>query len=362
MDVYGNRELIYEGSNQIFHAIPLRPRPRRAGCRRTDGAARPHGAVPSTGGRDLQRERVPRCAGRTPRHGAVSAHPQYRPQDVHLLAQTPVHLNRPVVSAVQSEGVKRILGTVPVEADGSVSLLPPPAWRCISSCSTNGIGPADHARSFVNIMPGESRGCLGCHELHSKAPGFEPRPALNARPARSRHRRRGRPIQRVTPVTCVRCSTGIARPAMKATAKAARCSFDRAPQHARFHRALPDPDRPAFVGRAVRRQNPPPAGHFASQLMVEAYSTTDPEAYKTPKPMTALSYKGASSDRIQRRPSRGGGRFRRLQRLIARVDAMCPTGEEEVRAIPDPDFQGIDWLACARASPPRRRLSAGSID
>lgn len=81
--------------------------------------------------------------------------------------------------------------------------------------------------------------------------------------------------------------------------------------------------------------------------MVEAYSTTDPEAYKTPKPMTALSYKsrlieiassgdhhGVEVDSVS------------LQRLIAWVDAMCPyQGEEEVRAIPDPDFQGIDWLA-----------------
>ena len=34
------------------------------------------------------------------------------------------------------------------------------------------------------------------------------------------------------------------------------------------------------------------------------------------------------------------------QRLIAWVDAMCPyLGDEEVRQIPDPVFQGVDWLA-----------------
>ena len=32
----------------------------------------------------------------------------------------------PVVSAVQSEGVKRVLGTVPIEADGSVAFHAPP--------------------------------------------------------------------------------------------------------------------------------------------------------------------------------------------------------------------------------------------
>jgi hypothetical protein len=33
-------------------------------------------------------------------------------------------------------------------------------------------------------------------------------------------------------------------------------------------------------------------------------------------------------------------------RLIAWVDTMCPfLGEDEVRQIPDPEFQGVDWLA-----------------
>jgi hypothetical protein len=35
-----------------------------------------------------------------------------------------------------------------------------------------------------------------------------------------------------------------------------------------------------------------------------------------------------------------------LQRIITWIDAMCPyRGEEEIHAIPDPEFQGIDWLA-----------------
>jgi hypothetical protein len=35
-----------------------------------------------------------------------------------------------------------------------------------------------------------------------------------------------------------------------------------------------------------------------------------------------------------------------LQRLIVWVDAMCPyQGDEELRAEPDPVFQGVDWLA-----------------
>ncbi len=35
-----------------------------------------------------------------------------------------------------------------------------------------------------------------------------------------------------------------------------------------------------------------------------------------------------------------------LLRLILWVDTMCPyRGDEEIREIPDPEFQGVDWLA-----------------
>jgi len=35
-----------------------------------------------------------------------------------------------------------------------------------------------------------------------------------------------------------------------------------------------------------------------------------------------------------------------LQRLIAWVDAMCPyQGDEELRQLDDPVFQGVDWLS-----------------
>ena len=45
MDVDGNRELIYEGANNVFHAMPLKPRAEAAGHRRPRGLARPQGAA-----------------------------------------------------------------------------------------------------------------------------------------------------------------------------------------------------------------------------------------------------------------------------------------------------------------------------
>jgi len=93
--------------------------------------------------------------------------------------------------------------------------------------------------------------------------------------------------------------------------------------------------------------NPPPGFGIADTLMVEGYLTTDPKAYQTPTPLKRLSYTsrlvsiassgkhhGVKVDEVSR------------QRLIAWVDAMCPYfGLEEIRQLPDPVFQGVDWLA-----------------
>ena len=82
-------------------------------------------------------------------------------------------------------------------------------------------------------------------------------------------------------------------------------------------------------------------------LHVEGYHQRDPAGYATPPPMTALSYKS----RLVEIAASGKHNDVKvdpvsLRRLIVWVDAMCPyRGAEEVRAIADPQFQGVDWLS-----------------
>ena len=105
--------------------------------------------------------------------------------------------------------------------------------------------------------------------------------------------------------------------------------------------------RPSW-GRAYRRPDKPaPGWGIANMIMVEGYHQRDPAAYRTPVPMTHLSYRSKLIEIA------GGGRHNdvrvdpvSLRKLIAWVDTMCPyRGSEEVRAIPDPVFQGVDWLS-----------------
>ena len=81
-------------------------------------------------------------------------------------------------------------------------------------------------------------------------------------------------------------------------------------------------------------------------IMVEGYDQRDPRAYQTPKPMTALSYNSRLIELA------GSGEHYDvkvdpipLRQLTAWIDAICPyRGDEEIRALPDPDFPGIDDL------------------
>ena len=76
----------------------------------------------------------------------------------------------PAVSIVQEEGVKRILSEVPVEADGSVYFKAPAGRSLYFQLLDADRRCLQTMRSFAGLMPGEQRGCVGCHEMHSTAP------------------------------------------------------------------------------------------------------------------------------------------------------------------------------------------------
>jgi hypothetical protein len=79
----------------------------------------------------------------------------------------------------------RILGTVPVEPDGSAS-LEVPALRGLYFVAIDERGLAvKRMQSYVAVMPGETIGCVGCHEPRTQTTGLQGNPlALRRRPSR----------------------------------------------------------------------------------------------------------------------------------------------------------------------------------
>ena len=64
--------------------------------------------------------------------------------------------------------LERVLGTVPVEADGS-ALLEVPAMRAVFFVALDENDLAvKRMQSFVTVQPGEVTGCIGCHEQRTR--------------------------------------------------------------------------------------------------------------------------------------------------------------------------------------------------
>jgi hypothetical protein len=113
--------------------------------------------------------------------------------------------------------VRRLVGTVPVEPDGSAHFLVP-AVRDISLNALDAEGRAiQMMKTTFSVMPGEVTGCVGCHE-HTRTPtdsGAPPRAAQRA-PDRPRQPDWGtagiidypRVVQPVMDKYCVKCHSG----------------------------------------------------------------------------------------------------------------------------------------------------------
>ncbi|HJN13939.1 MAG TPA: hypothetical protein QGH10_00535, partial [Armatimonadota bacterium] len=170
MDVSGNRELIFEGTHNAWYAMPIRPRPipptlpSQVVWPGTGGNRRP--ARPGFFYNPDVYEGVPELARGSVKYLRV----------IHQEAKTystwrkTFRMSGPPVSVIQEEAVKRVVSTVPVEVDGSV-YFEVPAGRSLYFQLLDGNRRALHTmRSFTGVMPGETRGCVGCHETHGTAP------------------------------------------------------------------------------------------------------------------------------------------------------------------------------------------------
>jgi len=348
MDVEGNRELIYEGVNNIFHALPLKARP----------------VPPSRGDRVAWPKGVERFK---PKGGVIYSNNVYQgaPKELRDKARflrvlsidhktytywykRPYISTGPVVSGVQSEGVKRVLGTVPIAPDGSVAFHAPSGIPLHFQLLDENHLALQTMRSFTGVMPGETLGCLGCHARQTATPAAVGRAQALANPATitpppwpDQTVSFARYVRPALDRYCGKChqGEGKGRKTLDMTPRPGRLGFDE------MYWLLTG--RPTWGKAYTVPAKAPPGFGIADMIMVEGYGQRDPAAYRTTKPMTRLSYKS----RLIARASSGKHHNVKLdpvslRRLIVWVDAMCPyRGDEEVREIADPVFQGVDWLS-----------------
>jgi len=153
-DRFGNMELLYQDPDfSCMYPIPVQPRPRPPTLASTlDPSLGDAGEFILT---DVGRSFFPLPASRPIRQLRI----------FQVLPKTITHVaNQPRLGHANAESARMLLGTVPVEADGSAHFRVP-ACKPIYFQAVDEAGHAVQTmRSVTYLQPGERRSCLGCHE------------------------------------------------------------------------------------------------------------------------------------------------------------------------------------------------------
>ena len=159
-DRFGNMELLYRDPDiSSMNAMPLNPP--------TAPHALPSVLDPTLHGEgefflaDVKWSTLPMPADRPIRSLRV----------FQILPKSETHVaNRPRIGYANAEPARALLGTVPVEEDGS-AYFRVPAGKPICFQAVDGEGRAVQGmRTLTYVQPGERRSCVGCHEPSGTAP------------------------------------------------------------------------------------------------------------------------------------------------------------------------------------------------
>ncbi|MFA7692643.1 MAG: NPCBM/NEW2 domain-containing protein [Candidatus Hydrogenedentales bacterium] len=105
---------------------------------------------------------------------------------VQVLPKSTSGANNPTVGAANASPGKQVLGTVPVEEDGSAYFIAP-SGKALSFQALDASGQAVQVmRSVSYLQPGERLSCVGCHENRMDAPSKSEIRTLAQRRAPSR--------------------------------------------------------------------------------------------------------------------------------------------------------------------------------
>ena len=134
----------------------------------------------------------------------------------HIINKTTPHIDKPKVGAGLGSVGREVLGTVPVEADGSAYFEVPARMPVYFQALDKEGHAVQTMRSLVYLQPGERESCLGCHEDRRKSASVPAQArALQRPPSRIAPEVSGsRPfnylklVQPVLDAKCVKCHDG----------------------------------------------------------------------------------------------------------------------------------------------------------
>ncbi len=160
LDRFGNLELLYRNPGiSAMYPIPLEPRAMPSAVTSTRDAQL--GDMGEFLVSDIGASHFPMPEGR----------PIVSLRVFQILPKSESHVaNKPRLGFANAESARMLLGTVPVDEDGS-AYFRAPAGKPLAFQAVDAAGRAVQGmRSVAYVQPGERRACVGCHETVGEAP------------------------------------------------------------------------------------------------------------------------------------------------------------------------------------------------
>ncbi len=157
LDAFGNQELLYrDQAISSGNPIPLRPRPKPPVYAHQASDAAQEGRFFL---QDVYQGLDGIARGTVKRLRIVAVPPKVQP-----------HMNRPNLGVSAEDPGKYVLGTVPVEADGSAHFRVPSGVSVFfQALDADGLA-VQTMRSLTYTQPNQTLSCIGCHEHRDLAP------------------------------------------------------------------------------------------------------------------------------------------------------------------------------------------------
>lgn len=173
MDVWGNKELIHRDRRlSVMYLMPLKARPRPPILQEATPSGQPYATayVPNVYADmpDVARGTIKylRIAQAMPWPSVRAEDKDRRFNDLHY---APAGAWTPVFGA-WDWSPHRVIGTVPVEKDGSAYFRVPVDQPIYFQALDEDFLEVRRMRSNVTFKPGETRGCIGCHHTQEAVP------------------------------------------------------------------------------------------------------------------------------------------------------------------------------------------------
>ena len=221
---------------------------------------------------------------------------------------------------------KKIYGVAKVHEDGSCCFTVPSGENLFFQALDENYMALQQMPTFVNLMPGEVRSCIGCHELRKKAPSMAPghRIAL------------GRPPQALAP------QPGDTGPRMVHYASGIQPILDK--HCVRCHSGKDPKARLDLTGVPTQKWNRSHENLINRRLVSYADCRYGSANFNAVPPLSRGSHLSKLTARIRKAPCKAGLTREEFIRIVTWIDANVPyygtyRGKRGLRHKDDPDFR-----------------------